>query len=98
MSGSAVHPTTASSSILVCAAMQPVSGSAERPADQSNPERTGEQSDSSAVQPAQLAARLLAPPPQTQQTSISTAQPAALDHWTSPASAAAAIPLGGAGH
>ena len=30
--------------------MQPVSGSAERPADQSNPERTGEQSDSSAVQ------------------------------------------------
>ena len=30
--------------------MQPVPGSAERPADQSNPERIGEQSDSSAVQ------------------------------------------------
>ena len=45
----------ASSSIPVCAAMQPVSGSAERPADQSNPERIGEQSHSSAVQPHQHA-------------------------------------------
>ena len=35
--------------------MQPASGSAERPADQSNPERIGEQSDSSAVQPDQHA-------------------------------------------
>ena len=35
--------------------MQPVSGSAERPADQSNPERIGEQSHSSAVQPHQHA-------------------------------------------
>ena len=35
--------------------MQPVSGSAERPADQSNPERIGEQPDSSAVQPDQHA-------------------------------------------
>ena len=61
MSGSVVHPTTASSSILACAAMQPPSGSVERSADhspqripeQSDPERIGEQSDSSAVQPAQ---------------------------------------------
>ena len=35
--------------------MQPVSGSAERPADRSNAERIGEQSDSSAVQPHQHA-------------------------------------------
>ena len=54
--------------------MQSVSGSAERPADQSNPERIGEQSHSSAVQPHQHASLPLpesSPTPRPHQYGIS---------------------------